>query len=304
MQIRTALDWCCSCLQLDQSVCGGLRSRTIASAIPAAKTLGARCVGTDPRDRLALTQRERARAYCRCACAAILGPGSPCRSATEQDGERKSSGRAGVLCEQRQPLERGNSVRAVVELEYQAEAGILEWTRREVDIGLGCSTAGPEMTLREASTRARASTDAFRVRLARTRALTVLSARARIEEARGRLKGASVLFQQNPSLEAEASPRLSSPNNFTDVDMALTQEFELGGRRKARIAGAEAGVAREAGDSGEATRRLLRAVATSFSRALAAEERVRFLTTTETLAQEFRQIAERRYRAGDWRFSK
>jgi cobalt-zinc-cadmium efflux system outer membrane protein len=135
--------------------------------------------------------------------------------------------------------------------------------------------------------------------LARTRAPIVLAARARIAEARGRLKGASVLFQQNPSIEAEAGPRLSGPNNFTDIDVALTQEFELGGRRSARIAGAEAGVARETADSGEATRRLLREVATSFSRALAAQERVRFLTTTEKLAQEFLEIAERRYRAGD-----
>jgi outer membrane protein, heavy metal efflux system len=135
--------------------------------------------------------------------------------------------------------------------------------------------------------------------MARTRAPVILSARARIEEARGRLKGASVLFQQNPSIEAEAGPRLSSPNHFTDMDVALMQEFELGGRRKARIAGAEAGVARETADSGEATRRLLREVASSFSRALAAQERVRLLATAETLAQEFLQIAERRYRAGD-----
>ena len=135
--------------------------------------------------------------------------------------------------------------------------------------------------------------------MARTRAPIVLSARARIEEARGRLKGASVLFQQNPSVETEVGPRIASPNNFTDVDVALTQDFELGGRRKARIAGAEAGVAREVADSGEATRRLLREVASVFSRALAAQERMRLLATTERLAQEFLQIAERRYRAGD-----
>lgn len=135
--------------------------------------------------------------------------------------------------------------------------------------------------------------------LARTRAPIVLSARARIEEARGRLKGASVLFQQNPVIETEAGPRLSTPNRFTDVDVALTQDIELRGRRKARIAGAEAGVAKEIADSGEATRRLLREVADSFSRALAAQERVRLLTTTEKLAQDFLQIAERRYRAGD-----
>jgi cobalt-zinc-cadmium efflux system outer membrane protein len=73
----------------------------------------------------------------------------------------------------------------------------------------------------------------------------------------------------------------------------------LGGRRKARIAGAEAGVAKELADSGEATRRLLREVAAVFSRSLAAQERMRLLATTEKLAQEFLQIAERRYRAGD-----
>jgi len=135
--------------------------------------------------------------------------------------------------------------------------------------------------------------------LARTRAPVVLSARARIEEARGRLKGASVLFQQNPTIETEAGPRFSKPNNFTDVDVAVTQETELGGRRKARMAGAQAGIDKEVASSDEATRRLLREVASSFSRALAAQERVRSLTTAEKLAQEFLQIAERRYRAGD-----
>jgi cobalt-zinc-cadmium efflux system outer membrane protein len=113
------------------------------------------------------------------------------------------------------------------------------------------------------------------------------------------LKGASVLFQQNPTIETEAGPRLSTPNSFTDVDVALSQEFELGGRRKARIASAEAGVAKEVADSGEVTRRLLREVGSTFVRALAAQERVRLLTTTEKLAQEFLQIADRRYRAGD-----
>jgi len=135
--------------------------------------------------------------------------------------------------------------------------------------------------------------------LARTRAPIILSARARVDEARGRLKGASVLFQQNPTIETEAGPRLSTPNSFTDVDVALTQEVELGGRRKARIAGAEAGVAKGIADSDEVARRLLREVAATFSRALAAQERLRLLTTTEKLAQEFLAIADRRYRAGD-----
>ncbi len=135
--------------------------------------------------------------------------------------------------------------------------------------------------------------------MARARAPILLSARARIEEARGRLKGASVLFQQNPSIETEAGPRYSTPNNFTDVDVAVTQEVELGGRRQARMAGAQAGIDREVASSEEATRRLLREVGSLFSRALAAQERVQLLITTEKLAQEFLQIADRRYRAGD-----
>lgn len=135
--------------------------------------------------------------------------------------------------------------------------------------------------------------------LARRRAPVILAARARIEEARGRLKGASVLLRENPTIETEAGPRISNPERFTDVDVSLTQELELGGRRKVRIAGAQAGVARETADSEEAARRLLREVAAAFSRALAAQERIALLTTTEKLAEEFQQIAERRYRAGD-----
>jgi outer membrane protein, heavy metal efflux system len=135
--------------------------------------------------------------------------------------------------------------------------------------------------------------------MARKRAPVVLSARARIEEARGRLKGASVLFQQNPAIDVAAGPRISNPERFTDVDVALSQEMELGGRRKSRMAGAQAGIEREIADSGEATRRLLREVAVAFSRALAAQERVRLLTGTGKLAEEFLQIADRRYRAGD-----
>jgi outer membrane protein, heavy metal efflux system len=134
---------------------------------------------------------------------------------------------------------------------------------------------------------------------ARTRAPILLAARARIEEARSRLKGASLHFQQNPVIETEAGPRYSTPNDFTDVDVTVTQDFEPVGRRKARIAVAEAGVAKEIADNGETTRRLLREVALTFSRALAAQERVRLLTTTEKVAQEFLEIADRRYRAGD-----
>lgn len=162
-------------------------------------------------------------------------------------------------------------------------ASVLSWAVLPT-LGLGQDTS---LTLEQA------------LEIARRRAPVILAARARIEEARARLKGASVLLRENPTIETEAGPRISNPERFTDVDVSLTQELELGGRRKARIAGAQAGIARETADSEGAARRLLREVAAAFSRALAAQERIALLTTTEKLAEEFQQIAEHRYRAGD-----
>ena len=135
--------------------------------------------------------------------------------------------------------------------------------------------------------------------MARKRAPAILAARARIEEARGRLKGASILLQQNPEIETEAGPRTSDRGRFADIDVGISQGFELGGRRKARIAGTQAGVDREIASSEEATRRLLREVAASFLRALASQERMQLLAETEQIAAEFLRIAERRYQAGD-----
>ncbi len=135
--------------------------------------------------------------------------------------------------------------------------------------------------------------------IARRRASLILSARARIEEARGRLKGASIRFQQNPVLEAQGGPRFSNGGRTADLDFSLGQDFELAGRRKARIAGAEAGVEREAATAQDATRRLLREVAAAFLRGLAAQESLRLLSETERIASDFLRIAQRRFEAGD-----
>lgn len=135
--------------------------------------------------------------------------------------------------------------------------------------------------------------------VARQRAPIVLSARARIEEARGRYQGAAVRFRDNPVIETEAGPRTRDGSRSADVDVAFSQDFELGGRRKARIAGAQAGIDRETAFSNDVLRRLLRDVAIAFYRALAAQQRVRLLTMTEQVAAEFLRTAERRYEAGE-----
>ena len=91
---------------------------------------------------------------------------------------------------------------------------------------------------------------------ARLKAPALLSARARIEEARGRLKGASILLQSNPAVEGAIGPRFSNQGNTTDGDISVSQDFEAIGRRSARIAGAQTGVSREIVASRETGRAL------------------------------------------------
>ena len=134
---------------------------------------------------------------------------------------------------------------------------------------------------------------------ARLKAPVLLSAKARIEEARGRLKGASILLQENPIVEGTVGPRLSDQGRTTDGEIAITQDFEAIGRRSARIAGAQTGVTREIAASRETGRALLRDVAVAFMRALAANEKLKVLTTAEQVSSGFLDTAERRYQAGD-----
>lgn len=135
--------------------------------------------------------------------------------------------------------------------------------------------------------------------LARQRAPAILAARDRIEEVRGRLLGASMRFQDNPVIEGAAGPRTSARGTTVDADFSISQTFELGRRRTARIAGAEADIERETADSENTTRLLLRDVSTAFLHALAVQERLRFLEADNTLASDLLSAADRRFQAGD-----
>ena len=135
--------------------------------------------------------------------------------------------------------------------------------------------------------------------MARERAPRVAVARARIDEARGRLAGAQVRFRDNPVIDASAGPRWLETGNVTDYEFGLSQTFELGNRREARIAGAEAGIARETAVSDATTRQLVRDVAVAYIRALLAQTRIDVLRAAEAVAKEALDVAERRFRAGD-----
>lgn len=135
--------------------------------------------------------------------------------------------------------------------------------------------------------------------LARERGPALLAARERVEEARGRLLGASALLRENPSIEGAAGRRSSEDDDSFAGDVAVLQSFELGGRRAARIRGAEASLANASAAADDALRRALREVAETFQRAVHAREHLRLAREAETVASDIVSIAERRYRADD-----
>ncbi len=133
---------------------------------------------------------------------------------------------------------------------------------------------------------------------ARQSAPAVVAARMRIDEARGRVAGASLPFASNPTVDVEAGRR-SGQTSSTDYGLEVGQDLELPQRRRARIDAARAGVTQEEQRAREAEREALRAVATTFLRAVEARERAEAAGSGKRLADEALRIAERRYAAGD-----
>lgn len=133
---------------------------------------------------------------------------------------------------------------------------------------------------------------------ARQSAPAVIAARMRIEEARGRVTGATLPFSSNPTLEIEAGPRTGETSS-TDYGIEIGQEIDLPQRRRARIAAAHAAVAQEQHRARAAESEALRQVANAFLRALEAHERKELAAGAKRLAEEALLIAQRRYAAGD-----
>jgi cobalt-zinc-cadmium efflux system outer membrane protein len=131
---------------------------------------------------------------------------------------------------------------------------------------------------------------------ARTHAPAILSARARIEEARARVRGASLL-RDNPTVDGAIGRR--DDDLPANLDAGLSQTFELGGKRGARVAGARAALAREVALSDDTARRVVRQVAVVFFSAVEATERLRLARATEANAAEIARIAQRRHEQGD-----
>lgn len=134
---------------------------------------------------------------------------------------------------------------------------------------------------------------------AREQAPQIVSARLALEEARGRLLGASLRFQTNPEIDAGVGNRNGPGTRFIDFELGLAQSFEPGARRSARVAGANALIAQGSANIDETTRVVLRSAAAAYYRALHANERIRLLVATQELAAGVYAVADRRFKAGD-----
>jgi outer membrane protein, heavy metal efflux system len=134
---------------------------------------------------------------------------------------------------------------------------------------------------------------------AKEQAPQVVVGRLALEEVRARLLGASLRFQENPEVEAAFGRRQADASRFTDLDLQISQRFEPGGRRTARIASVNAAVDLGAADLDETIRVVMRQAATAYYQALHAGERQRLWTAAEQFAAGVEQAAGRRFQAGD-----
>ena len=143
------------------------------------------------------------------------------------------------------------------------------------------------LTLQETIDRARQQTGALVV------------ARARTAEAEAGVIDASARFRDNPVLEGAAGPRTGSGARGVDVEFGVSQQFETGGQRQARTAGARAAVDRQRADGQRSVRDVVFNAASAFLDAVAATERLQIAEGADTIARELLNATERRFALGD-----
>jgi outer membrane protein, heavy metal efflux system len=131
--------------------------------------------------------------------------------------------------------------------------------------------------------------------IAKERAPSLLASRRLIAEAEARERTRPAQ-RDNPTVEAARGARAPSSN---DLDVGVSQTFELGGRGGARRDADHAAVARAVAEAAEAERTVLRDVRIGFLRGLHAGERLRLARSVETDAAELQRVARRRFEAGD-----
>lgn len=134
---------------------------------------------------------------------------------------------------------------------------------------------------------------------AREQAGAVAIARARIAEAEASVLDAAARFRDNPVIDAAAGPRSGGGERATEIEIGISQLFETGGQRQARIAAARAGVERHRAEVGQSARGVVIEAASAFLDGLAAMERLQIAEGADAIARELLNATERRYALGD-----
>lgn len=160
--------------------------------------------------------------------------------------------------------------------------GLLCWLVAAVPAG-----AQVVLTLEETIARAREQSGA------------VVVARARIAEAEAAVIDASARFRDNPVIEGAAGPRSGTGQRAADVEVGLSQQFETGGQRQARIASARATVERQRAEVQQSARDVVIDAASAFLEGIAATERLQVVEGADAIARELLNATERRYVLGD-----
>ena len=128
---------------------------------------------------------------------------------------------------------------------------------------------------------------------AEARSPAVIAARASVLAARGRLRQAG--FRDNPELSVQAENFLGTGElsrfRGTEVTVALSQRLDLGGRRRARQAGAQVGLIAAELNLFAARADLAQSVRQQFATALASREQLRIARNVETRAVELARVA-------------
>ena len=136
--------------------------------------------------------------------------------------------------------------------------------------------------------------------LARENSPLIRAARERIQEAQGDLTTASILLRNNPVASFAYGRRDSAGGAPTQTDsgIALFQEFEIAGQRRARMGVATAEMEGARASAADIERTIEAAVAWSFVEALAAAEKLALVEINARLAEELFDISRVRVEKG------
>jgi cobalt-zinc-cadmium efflux system outer membrane protein len=134
---------------------------------------------------------------------------------------------------------------------------------------------------------------------ARAQAPDVIAAQARRDEAEARLLGASVLLHDNPELDTGFGGRATPTGTLLESEVGVTQFFETGGQRRARMSAAHAHGEHAAARAANTTRQTLQRAATLFYSLLHAEEAAGLARHEATVVADLASVAARRVDVGD-----